>query len=371
MADVEPTKTCTKCKRVLPLSSFGERKRATDGRNSACKECESARTAAIAQARRDANPTGRQHKDRELDPDNLEFEPLPPDAADLIALNKTYGWLRPLGYLGRKYTKRGAWACRCDPNLGGCGKVIYVLTNSLTTGNTLSCGCYQKSRAGGDGTPNPAYRDHPDHKPQENPHKGSELIDITGEKYGMLTIIERAPSVKYGRTIHTMWACLCDCGKPATRNGAQIRRGAIISCGCLKNTQDPVRSEEVRRQAREYMKRRRSDPRFLIESRIRARMWGALKRVGASRTKRLGETLGYTIDQLEAHLQTTLPAGSTWDDLLLGKLEIDHVRELWRFPYVSEDCPGFKAAWALSNLQLLTKEEHAKKSAASERERPR
>ena len=69
------------------------------------------------------------------------------------------------------------------------------------------------------------------------------------------------------------------------------------------------------------------------------------------------------------HLATTLLAGMTWSDFLAGRLEIDHRVEVWRFDYKNEDDPAFREAWALSNLQLLTKEEHARKSAASERER--
>ena len=34
------------------------------------------------------------------------------------------------------------WKCQCD-----CGNIIHVSTNSLTSGNTQSCGCLQKERA--------------------------------------------------------------------------------------------------------------------------------------------------------------------------------------------------------------------------------
>lgn len=35
------------------------------------------------------------------------------------------------------------------------------------------------------------------------------LIDLTGKKYGRLTVIEKLPNNKYGGS---MWSCKCDCG---------------------------------------------------------------------------------------------------------------------------------------------------------------
>lgn len=63
-----------------------------------------------------------------------------------------------------------------------------------------------------------------------------------------------------------------------------------------------------------------------------------------------------------------MPAGHTWADFLAGRLEIDHVRELWRFEYASEADPAFREAWALENLQLLTVAAHRAKTIAGNRE---
>ncbi len=49
--------------------------------------------------------------------------------------------------IGRKYGRwtveeyagRGHWKCRCD-----CGEVRVILTSSLTSGNSSSCGCFKK-----------------------------------------------------------------------------------------------------------------------------------------------------------------------------------------------------------------------------------
>ena len=57
------------------------------------------------------------------------------------------------------------------------------------------------------------------------------LIDLTGEKFGRLVIIEIANKNKRG---NYKWICLCDCGKEVVVVGHSIRRGHTKSCGCLQ-----------------------------------------------------------------------------------------------------------------------------------------
>jgi len=56
------------------------------------------------------------------------------------------------------------------------------------------------------------------------------LIDLTGHKYGRLTVLEMAPRVK-GKGVE--WVCRCDCGKEAVVLSNSLRRGNTKSCGCL------------------------------------------------------------------------------------------------------------------------------------------
>lgn len=53
---------------------------------------------------------------------------------------KRVGMLTVVGHAERK-NGRVAWKCKCD-----CGNETVVLTTSLATGRTKSCGCYQKKR---------------------------------------------------------------------------------------------------------------------------------------------------------------------------------------------------------------------------------
>lgn len=54
--------------------------------------------------------------------------------------------------------------------------------------------------------------------------------DITGQKYGKLTVIKRIENDKYG---NAMWNCRCDCGGSIDVLGTNLRSGTVRSCGCL------------------------------------------------------------------------------------------------------------------------------------------
>jgi hypothetical protein len=54
-------------------------------------------------------------------------------------------------------------------------------------------------------------------------------IDLTGNVFGFLTVVERAGSNKLGTA---MWRCLCDCGEYRTLEGTGLRAGRNKSCGC-------------------------------------------------------------------------------------------------------------------------------------------
>ena len=49
-------------------------------------------------------------------------------------------------------------------------------------------------------------------------------IDITGNKYGRLTVLSYAGSGK--------WLCRCECGNECTVRGWNLKSGSTVSCGC-------------------------------------------------------------------------------------------------------------------------------------------
>ena len=56
------------------------------------------------------------------------------------------------------------------------------------------------------------------------------LVDLTGQRFGKLVVVERAGSSISG---FAMWRCRCDCGKIAIVIGRNLRTGNTRSCGCL------------------------------------------------------------------------------------------------------------------------------------------
>ena len=59
----------------------------------------------------------------------------------------------------------------------------------------------------------------------------SKVIDMTNQKWGMLTVLERAENDKFGKA---QWLCQCECGNKKIVGGASLRKGLTVSCGCNK-----------------------------------------------------------------------------------------------------------------------------------------
>lgn len=86
---------------------------------------------------------------------------------------------------------------KCD-----CGNIVKVRKNHLVSGITKSCGSALC--------------------------KGL-LKDLTGQKFGFLSVIRYAPEVK---SKGTFWECKCDCGIIKNIGSSQLTRYATRSCGC-------------------------------------------------------------------------------------------------------------------------------------------
>jgi len=57
------------------------------------------------------------------------------------------------------------------------------------------------------------------------------FVDCTGEVFGRLIVVSRAPKDKAGRH---RWLCRCQCGTLLTVRTGNLRRGTTKSCGCLR-----------------------------------------------------------------------------------------------------------------------------------------
>lgn len=58
------------------------------------------------------------------------------------------------------------------------------------------------------------------------------FIDLTGETFGYLKVINRAENHKK----QTVWRCKCRCGNVVDVQVGHLRGGKIVSCGCYRKT---------------------------------------------------------------------------------------------------------------------------------------
>lgn len=61
------------------------------------------------------------------------------------------------------------------------------------------------------------------------------FVDLTGQKFGRLTVIRRADN----KTDKVRWLCKCDCGNYHTTITNRLKSGLCKSCGCLNVIKHP------------------------------------------------------------------------------------------------------------------------------------
>ena len=99
--------------------------------------------------------------------------------------------------------------CECD-----CGEHVFVKRRYLVSGSKTHCGCQNRK-------------------------------DMVGKKIGMLTVLSFAGMGKHGTA---MWNCRCNCGNEKVVDGALLRSGMSISCGCLQ----AIATSKARKKYNEY-----------------------------------------------------------------------------------------------------------------------
>ncbi len=111
--------------------------------------------------------------------------------------------------------------------------------------------------------------------------------------------------------------------------------------------ENPVRWREL---AREASRRRSKVPGYLFECAVKTAVRKGLVK-GSKYGRRTFDLLGYTVEQLRAHLERQFQPGMSWENY--GEWHIDHVIPLSAHNYETPDDIDFKKAWELSNLQPL------------------
>lgn len=78
----------------------------------------------------------------------------------------------------------------------------------------------------------------------------AKALDLTGQKFGRLTVVKRLDKNKYGSV---MWLCKCDCGNETVVATGNLNNHHTSSCGCLqKERTSNARKSHGKRNTRIY-----------------------------------------------------------------------------------------------------------------------
>jgi len=118
----------------------------------------------------------------------------------------TFGYLNVVSesdpiYIGKQ--KRVTWMCKCK-----CGNEVIVTTGALRSGNTKSCGCYNKERI-----------------------RDTKVKDIVGKKFGRVSVLKMAG---VSSSHKSLCECKCDCGNTFICLATNLIQGKTESCGCAQ-----------------------------------------------------------------------------------------------------------------------------------------
>lgn len=95
------------------------------------------------------------------------------------------------------------WTCKCE-----CGNTKIVRGDSLKDSSIRSCGCLMREKS--------------------RERMSGIRKDITGEKFGRLTVLRVDKNVN-GRYY---WVCKCECGNEKSVRLSALVEGHTTSCGC-------------------------------------------------------------------------------------------------------------------------------------------
>ena len=130
------------------------------------------------------------------------------------------------GYLTvlKESPKRGSngnifWWCKCEK----CGTEREISGATLRNGKVISCGCVSKDNL--------------------KLGRGLNFQNLTGQKFGKLTVIERVEDARGGQV---QWLCQCDCGNQSTVMAENLKKGNTQSCGyCNENSHGNIKIEAI------------------------------------------------------------------------------------------------------------------------------
>lgn len=72
------------------------------------------------------------------------------------------------------------------------------------------------------------------------------LINLSGNRYGMLTVLPEYIRRAVGKQTGIFWKCRCDCGNEKFISASHLKNGKIKSCGCLRSVAHTHRKGRIK-----------------------------------------------------------------------------------------------------------------------------
>lgn len=120
----------------------------------------------------------------------------------------------------KDYLGTAIYKCRCD-----CGNLTEVNARALKIGNTRSCGCLKSEESKKRGL--------------ERKSKVFTMHDLTGQKFGMLTVLYATDEKRWGNVV---WVCQCDCGNIVKFPANYLKSSKYKhDCGCVKRKKGGIK----------------------------------------------------------------------------------------------------------------------------------
>lgn len=111
----------------------------------------------------------------------------------------------------------------------------------------------------------------------------------------------------------------------------------------------------AKRRAR-YHEKYKHDVAKVLDGRLRVLIRRSLKTGKNNQSWR--DLVDFTLEEFRSNMERQFTDGMTWELLLAGEIEIDHIIPVSSFKIAGPECPEFKACWCLGNLRPLWKREN-------------
>lgn len=113
------------------------------------------------------------------------------------------------------------WMCQCD-----CGNKKIISGPDLKMGKIKSCGCLSKECL--------------------ELNRGTNFKDLTGQRYGKLTVLERCEDKIFETYSAVQWLCRCSCGRLTKVLASNLKTGNTQSCGlCGENSHGNIKIDQI------------------------------------------------------------------------------------------------------------------------------